>query len=69
MDNACPIVAGYRSSNESVLIELPDGKLDDPEGGGTYDSLDKAKTSLLTWAQHKWDGKHREEATDAAPAA
>ncbi len=51
-----------------LLKELPDGKLCSADGV-TYNSLDRAKAATLRRSQSEWDNKHREEASDAPPAA
>ncbi len=52
--SARPIIAGAVSIFQTVLVEWPDGHLDDP-GKRAYASLDDAKADILIEAQRFWD--------------
>lgn len=57
--DAQPIVPGIWGSDTKVLIELPDGRLDDPEER-IYDDLNSARADVLWHAQNDWDRQQRE---------
>jgi hypothetical protein len=67
-ESAYPVLAGVQgASNATVLIELPDGKLDEPHSG-TYNNIEEAKTTFLERAQNGWDiADRRRREAKAAP--
>ena len=66
--DAYPVLPGSNGvENATVLIELPDGKLDEPHSG-TYNNIEEAKTTFLERAQNGWDiADRRRREAKAAP--
>jgi hypothetical protein len=55
---AFPVLAGVHGDNETVLLELPDGRFD-LRMSGTYDGIEVAKAEILAVAQNNWDRTDR----------
>ena len=58
---ATPILNGLTCSCETVLLEMPDGRLED-EDGGTFDTLEDAKAFVLRTA--KWRREREQRKTE-----
>lgn len=65
---ATPITAGAVADEDHVLIEWPDGKLDETHNA-IYENLDKAKASILRHAQNQWDISKRLKEEKAASSS
>jgi hypothetical protein len=63
---AFPILPEEPTSNGTILIEMPDGRLKEP-AMRLYDDLDKAKDDILRTAQSDWDREHNDKITCKGP--